>query len=108
MLAAAGVDPDCLDIRAEVSDQESIKELVAAGFGISFLSERSAAAEIRTGKLSAFSLPGISPKRNINYVLRKGDESLELLQEFRSAIAETELLTVKTSAKHAMLHGRTF
>ena len=49
LFKAAGVD---LDIGAEMSSNEAIKQMCAAGFGIAFLSLHACALELRTGLLA--------------------------------------------------------
>ena len=51
LLRAAGLEPDTLRVAARLNDQESIKNLVAAGLGLAIVSARSVAREAARGDL---------------------------------------------------------
>jgi LysR family transcriptional regulator, transcriptional activator of the cysJI operon len=57
----------------QVSEQESLKKLVAAGIGVAVSSSRSVQEEAEKGELLAFELPGTTTEREL-YVLYRNDE----------------------------------
>ena len=70
-LASAGLREEDLKVAARVNDQESIKNLVAGGLGVSIISERAARNFIREKRLLAAALPGKAAGRNLYLVYRK-------------------------------------
>ena len=70
-LRAAGLEPDALRIAARLNDQESIKNLVAAGLGLAIVSAVSVARERGRGDLLVFPLSGAA--RTFYVVTRKND-----------------------------------
>ena len=54
-----------LQVVAKLNEQESIKKLVAGGFGISFISRKAVEEDAQAGKLQIFSLPGYPAVRNL-------------------------------------------
>ena len=62
-----------LQVIARLNDQESIKNLVAGGLGIAFISEKAVQAYQDEGKLLVFQLPEASAQRNLCLVYRKKD-----------------------------------
>ena len=70
-LRAAGLEPDTLRIAARLNDQESIKNLVAAGLGLAIVSAVSVARERERGDLLVFPLPNAA--RTFYVVTRKND-----------------------------------
>ncbi len=70
-LEDAGLDPSALHVAARLNDQQSIKNLVAAGLGISIISGKSAQDDFERGRLLTFPLPGKSAGRSLYLVWRK-------------------------------------
>ena len=66
-----GVDESQLTITARLNDQESIKNLVAGGLGISIISERAAEDARASGRLLSFALPGADVTRSLYMVYRR-------------------------------------
>lgn len=60
-----GVSEDELTVSARVNDQESIKNLVAGGFGVSIISERAARNLVEENRLLMFELPDGATRRNL-------------------------------------------
>ena len=81
-LASAGIKEEDLKVAARVNDQESIKNLVAGGLGVSIISERAARNFIREKRLLAFTLPGETAGRNLYLVYRKNYILQTFLQDF--------------------------
>ena len=70
-LASAGLREEDLRVAARVNDQESIKNLVAGGLGISILSERAARNFVDEKRVLAFLLPEDTAQRYLYIVYRK-------------------------------------
>ena len=90
-LEEMGISDDQLNITARVNDPEAIKNLVAQGLGISFISQRAAQNFIREKRLLAFDLPEHTNTRNLYLAYRTdhGDyapirEFVEFVQHFYS------------------------
>ena len=67
-----GVDESDLTITARLNDQESIKNLVAGGLGISIISEKAAADAVKAGRLMTFPLPEAGVRRFLFVACRRG------------------------------------
>ena len=67
-----GIDEKQLDIVARLHDQESIKNLVAGGLGLSILSKKAASVGAKEGHFLLFDLPGRPFSRNLYLLRRKG------------------------------------
>ena len=70
-LRAAGLEPDALHVAARLNDQESIKNLVAAGLGLAIVSAVSVARERDRGDLLLFPLADAA--RTFYVVTRRHD-----------------------------------
>ena len=70
-LRAAGLEPDALHVAARLNDQESIKNLVAAGLGLAIVSAVSVARERDRGDLLLFPLADAA--RSFYVVTRRHD-----------------------------------
>lgn len=64
-LESIGVPEESLNVTARVNDQESIKNLVAGGLGVSILSERAARNFVEAKRLLSFELPGETAERQL-------------------------------------------
>ena len=67
-----GVDECDLTITARLNDQESIKNLVAGGLGISIISEKAAEDAVKSGRLMTFPLPEAGVRRSLYVACRRG------------------------------------
>lgn len=67
-----GVDESDLTITARLNDQESIKNLVAGGLGISVISEKAAEDAVKAGRLMTFPLPEAGVRRSLFVACRRG------------------------------------
>lgn len=72
-LEQCGLRESELRIMARLNDQETIKNLVAGGLGLSIISAKAAADFEREGKLLTFALPGAPVGRWLYLVHRKND-----------------------------------
>ena len=70
-LEEAGLDLSTLRVAARLNDQQSIRNLVAAGLGISIISGKAAQDDCERGKLLSFPLPEKSAGRSLYLVWRK-------------------------------------
>lgn len=67
-----GVDENDLTVTARLNDQESIKNLVAGGLGISIISEKAAEDAVKAGRLMTFPLPDAGAHRQLYVACRRG------------------------------------
>ena len=67
-----GVEESRLTITARLNDQESIKNLVAGGLGVSIISEKAAEDARDAGRLLTFALPGDGAQRRLYAACRRG------------------------------------
>jgi len=66
-----GLGEDELRIAAHINDTEAIKNLVAAGFGVSVISEKAVENYVREGRVLAFELPKKTSERYLYLIHRK-------------------------------------
>jgi len=70
-----GIREDDLTVVARINDQESIKNLVAGGLGISLISEKAVKNFVDEKRILLFRLPRITAVRNL-YLLYRRDENI--------------------------------
>lgn len=70
-LEAMGIQEEQLHVVARINDQEAIKNLVAGGLGISFISERAARNFVEEKRVLQFDLP-VQGKRSLYLAWRQG------------------------------------
>ena len=87
-LRAAGLEPDALHVAARLNDQESVRNLVAGGLGISIVSEIAVRSERHSGRLLVFPLPNDTASRSLCLACRRGDylrpQALQFMEFARS------------------------
>ncbi len=81
-LASEGINEQDLHVVARINDQEAIKNMVAGGLGISFLSLRAAEEYIEAKRVLRFDLPEHSAGRSFYILQRKHDIPSALRKEF--------------------------
>ncbi len=81
-LAGEQIDEHDLKIVARINDQEAIKNMVAGGVGISFLSSRAAKEFVEAKRVLSFDLPDGRAERSFYIVQRRNDIQTPLRQEF--------------------------
>ena len=81
-----GVDENDLIITARLNDQESIKNLVAGGLGISIISEKAAEDAVKAGHLLTFPLPEAGARRYLYVACRRGAPMSGQTQQFVSFV----------------------
>lgn len=83
-----GVDLERLHIIAYIEDSETIKELVALGAGISFLSEKDALNGLKLEKYKSFNIKGLDFKRKFYFVYHKNRQLSPLGETFKNHVLE--------------------
>ena len=81
-LERLGIPEEALKVTARMNDQESIKNLVAGGLGVSILSERAARNFVAEKRVLAFPLPEDTSRRYLYLAFRKGYILRPYLQAF--------------------------
>lgn len=81
-LEQMGISDEQLNITARVNDPEAIKNLVAQGLGISFISQRAAQNFIREKRLLAFDLPESTNSRSLYLAYRTDHGDYAPIREF--------------------------
>lgn len=77
-----GLAEEALHVTARINDQESIKNLVAGGLGVSVISERAAHNFVAEKRLLRFELPEDSARRSFYLAFRKHDVLSPYVAEF--------------------------
>lgn len=90
-LAHSGISEDELQIIARVNDQETIKNLVAGGMGISIISEKAAHNFLLEKRLLAFELPQAFSERSLYLIYRKNYLLPSYVKEFLCFISQSKL-----------------
>lgn len=83
-LEKMGIDETSLNVSARLNDQEAVKNLVASGMGISFISETAARNFLKERRLLKFELPDYRSQRNLYLVYRKDQGSTSKVKSFIS------------------------
>jgi len=71
LLRGAGVDPERMNVIAEISYSEAVKKSVAAGLGIAIMSIHAIEDELESGKLLCFRLGKAAMNRDLYIVMRR-------------------------------------
>ena len=90
-LAHSGISEDELHIIARVNDQETIKNLVAGGMGISIISEKAAHNFLQEKRLLSFELPQAFSERSLYLIYRKNYLLPSYVKEFLAFIGQSKL-----------------
>lgn len=81
-LDAIGIREEELDVVARVNDQETVKNMVARGMGISLISEIAARDMVRERRLLEFGLPNYQTQQNLYLIYRNRFGSTPKVQNF--------------------------
>ena len=81
-LQQEGINEADLHVVARINDQEAIKNMVAGGLGISFISLRAAKDIIEARRVLCFPLPEGVGERSFYVIQRKSDITSDLRREF--------------------------
>lgn len=82
ILDGMGITDEVLDIVARVNDQETIKNLVESGFGITVVSSRAVRDRVAAGRLLQFEIPCPAAERMLYLAYRKNSLFDEHAQDF--------------------------
>ena len=80
-LSDLGYDEQNLQVVARANDQETVKNLVAAGMGISLISQRAASSFIKEKRVLSFELP-VRSEKTVYLVYRKMDTQMDYIKHF--------------------------
>lgn len=81
-LDSMGVAEEELKVTARINDQESIKNLVAGGLGVSIISERAALNFVQEKRVLLFDLPEHVSQRYLYFVLKRNHVLSEHIRAF--------------------------
>ena len=87
-LIAVGIDPGGLNVKVNLGSNEGIKQAVAGGAGISFVSELSIRRELAHGELREITIPGLKIARQFYLVSRAGRELSPAATAFAGVMLE--------------------
>ena len=87
-LRAVGVRPEQMNVIANIENQETIKESVCRGMGVSILSKLAAIDKIEDGSVLEFGIPGADRGRNINVVYNKNNQLSVSAERFLKVVQE--------------------
>ncbi|RMF43534.1 MAG: LysR family transcriptional regulator [Deltaproteobacteria bacterium] len=86
-LARLGVDPEALDVVAEMGSTEAVRQAVRAGCGVAFIS--SLAAEDEDGKgVTVLRVDGMEARRDLYLVTRRGRQLSPLAEAFVNLLGD--------------------
>lgn len=68
-----GIEESRMHVGARINDQETIKNLVESGLGVTIVSERAVRDRVREGRLLSYDIPSAACKRSLYIAHRKGD-----------------------------------
>ena len=87
-LRAVGVRPEQMNVIANIENQETIKESVCRGMGVSILSKLAAIDKIEDSSVLEFGIPGADRGRNINVVYNKNNQLSVSAERFLKVVQE--------------------
>ena len=90
-LDAMGISEDNLHVVARVNDQETVKNMVAKGMGVSLISEIAARDFVRERRLLKFELPNYDSQQHIYLVYRSRFGSEPKVQDFVNFLQRYEV-----------------
>lgn len=90
-LDAMGISEDRLQVVARVNDQETVKNMVARGMGVSLISEIAARDFVKERRLLKFSLPDYDSQQHIYLVYRSRFGSEPKVQDFVNFLQRYEV-----------------
>ena len=90
-LEAMGISEDKLHVVARVNDQETVKNMVARGIGVSLISEIAARDFVKERRLLKFTLPDYDSQQHIYLVYRNRFGSESKVQDFVNFLQRYEV-----------------
>lgn len=100
LLESLNLPDNELKIAARINDQESIKNLVAGGFGVSIISERAARNFVKERRILMFELPKETAQRKLYLIYPKRIKASEEVQSFVDYTLSYYALQTKANAHH--------
>ncbi len=88
LLRSAGVDPERMNVVAEMSYSEAVKKSVAAGLGIAIMSIHAIEDELEAGKLLCFRLGKAAMNRDLYIVMRRNRSEVSTAALFFDFVME--------------------
>ena len=89
VLEQLGIDPDKMNVIARINDQETIKNLVEAGIGLSLSSKLAVQSYEKQGRLLTFELPDIQSTRHFYMAVNKQSFKNNAVKAFMKYIKRT-------------------
>ena len=86
-----GINEDNLNVVARVNDQETVKNMVAKGMGVSLISEIAARDLVRERRLLKFELPGYDAEQWLYLVYRDKFGAQPVIERFVSFVRNHEV-----------------
>ena len=90
-LDAMGISEENLQVVARVNDQETVKNMVARGMGVSLISEVAARDFVKERRLLKFSLPDYNSEQFIYLIYRTRFGSEPKVQDFVNFLQRYEV-----------------
>jgi len=87
-LEEAGFDPENLRVMAEMGSTDAVRQAIKSGVGVSILSRRAIADDVRFGLLHPVSVENVSLTRHFHLVTHKGRSLSPLAQAFVEFLKE--------------------
>ncbi len=88
ILEELGLAGEGLDVVARTNDQETIRQLVEAGLGVTVMSSRAARAGLEAGRLLQFELPCQASRRSLYVAWRRNSALDEPTRAFRDFLRQ--------------------
>ena len=88
LLRGAGVEPERMNVIAEISYSEAVKKSVAAGLGIAIMSIHAIEDELESGKLLCFRLGKAAMNRDLYIVMRRNRSDVSTAALFFDFVME--------------------
>ena len=88
-LLKIGIDPGKLKVQAWLGSNEAIKQAIASGLGVSFISEISVRKELERSELRSIDVEGLAIARHFYLARRAGRELSPAAEAFTELILTT-------------------
>ncbi len=89
LLEQLGIDPADMNVIARINDQETIKNLVEAGIGLSLISQLAVHSYVQQGRILAFDLPQVHSERHFYMAVNKQSFKSSSVKAFMKYIKRT-------------------
>ena len=88
LLRSAGIEPERMNVIAEISYSEAVKKSVAAGLGIAIMSIHAIEDELESDKLLCFRLGRAAMRRDLYIVMRRNRSDVSTAALFFDFVTE--------------------